>query len=347
MLCFRCKQKQLQKLWCRVLGFLVKHYHFRYFLNGINNLFLFIELNTVLTVITEFDRFTNIEIAGVRFFQSQQQFYECRFSDTVVSHDPQLLIPSKNIVEILQYNQIVKLLANIICLKNFRTDIWRLYIQFDRWIITAEFGFFIQFVKGIYSVFRFRATGLWLTSHPIKFRTQQVFNLRQLCILCRYALFAFRQIVVIITLIGIYLTHVNFYNFRADFIKEIPVVRNHQQWNTASFQIVFKPFNHFNIQMVGRLIQYQQFRFIDNHFCKCYPLDLSSWQFFDRLIQLSNFQLGKNLLNALFIIPGSYSIHLVDCRTDFLRISRLYRFLIAANGGCRFIRQWQTRFYHT
>jgi hypothetical protein len=61
-------------------------------------------------------------------------------------------------------------------------------------------------------------------------------------------------------------------------IKEIAVVCHHQQRHFAASQVIFQPFHHIEIEMIGRLIQNKQFGIIDEGIHQCHTFQLSSRQ---------------------------------------------------------------------
>ena len=60
-------------------------------------------------------------------------------------------------------------------------------------------------------------------------------------------------------------------------------------------QIVFQPFGHIQIQVVGRFIQYQEVGFIDQYIGQGHTFQLATRQLSDSLIEIPNFELGKDL----------------------------------------------------
>ena len=73
----------------------------------------------------------------------------------------------------------------------------------------------------------------------------------------------FLQVIAIISLILIDLTIIYFNDFGTDTVEEVTVVRHHEQTEVCAAQVIFQPFSHIKIEMVGRLIQNQQVRLSD------------------------------------------------------------------------------------
>ena len=98
----------------------------------------------------------------------------------------------------------------------------------------------------------------------------------------------------------------------ADPIQEITVVRHHQQAQLRTFQITFKPFYHFQIEMIGRLIQNQQIRFGNQYISQGHPFKLPARQCGNLLIERMDFQLRQDLLRPVLVIPGFFLLHSVE-----------------------------------
>ena len=69
-------------------------------------------------------------------------------------------------------------------------------------------------------------------------------------------------------------------------IKEITVVRNNDVRPVVILQKILQPFNRRNIKVVRRLVQQQQIRFAEQHFCELNFRFLSAAQNTDRSINL-------------------------------------------------------------
>ena len=197
----------------------------------------------------------------------------------------------------------------MIRLKYLAADVRRFYIQLHIVVVETLLGHLLQLIKSIFPVTRFVPSGLWHTAHPLKFSAIQIIGAFYLYRLCFDAFFALFQIIAVITFVLVYPAVVYFDNLRANTIKEIPVVRYHQQSKVGTAQIVFQPFGHIKVKMVGRLIQYQQIRLGDKRIGKRHALQLSAGKRLYLLVEITNFQLGKDLLGLLFVLPGLLLIH--------------------------------------
>ena len=89
---------------------------------------------------------------------------------------------------------------------------------------------------------------------------------------------------------------VEFQDDAAHTIQEIAVVSHHEQRLVAPREESFEPFYHLQVEMVGRLVEYQQVGFQYEHVSQCHALLLSSAQLPHGLLQVANLQLGQDLL---------------------------------------------------
>ena len=86
-------------------------------------------------------------------------------------------------------------------------------------------------------------------------------------------------------------------------------MRHHQQSEVGAAQIIFQPFGHIQVEVVGRLIQYKEIGFGDKRIGKRHTFQLSTGQRLHLLIEIADFELGKNLFGFLLILPGLLMIH--------------------------------------
>ena len=151
----------------------------------------------------------------------------------------------------------------MIGLKDLTTNIRCFYIQLYIIIIKALFSHFFYFIESVLTIFSLVCTGLWHSSHPVKFRAIKIIGTFNLCIRSLNTFLPLLQIIAVVSFILIHLTIVYFYNFGADPIQKITVMRYHQQTKVGTAQILFEPFRHIEIKVIGRLIQNQQIRLSD------------------------------------------------------------------------------------
>ena len=92
-------------------------------------------------------------------------------------------------------------------------------------------------------------------AHPIKFRTIEIIGTFYFYALRFDTLLAFFEVIAVVTFILVDLLIVYFDNLGANTIKEVTVVSHHQQAKVGTTQVIFQPFGHIQVQMVGRLIK--------------------------------------------------------------------------------------------
>ena len=97
-------------------------------------------------------------------------------------------------------------------------------------------------------------------AHPIEFRTVKVVGTFYFYTFSFDTFLTFLEIITVVTFILVDLLIVYFNNLRTNTIKEITVVRHHQQTKIGTTQIIFQPFGHIQVQVIGRLIKDKQIR---------------------------------------------------------------------------------------
>ena len=78
----------------------------------------------------------------------------------------------------------------------------------------------------------------------------------------------------------------------AHVVEEVPIVGDEQQCDTASRKVAFEPLNHADVEVVGRLVENEKLRIVDEELCKSHTLHLSARQFAGLLAEINDFQLG-------------------------------------------------------
>ena len=149
-------------------------------------------------------------------------------------------------------------------------------------------------------------------AHPVQFRTIKVVGTRHLGIRCVDTFLTFLQIIAIVPFVSIYGTVVQFQYDGTNPIQKITVVCHHQQTQLGTFQITFKPLYHFQVEMIGRLVQNQQIRFGNQHIGQGHPFKLPARQRRNLLIERMDFQLRQDLLRPVLVVPGFFPLHPVE-----------------------------------
>ena len=262
-----------------------------------------------MRVVAETHCLTYVQRTAVGFFQSHQNLDEGGFTRTVVAHDTHLLVAGKDVGEIIQNLQVAEAFAQVVGLENLGADVRSLDIQFHIRVVRALLGHLLQFIEGFFAVTGFVAACLRHTAHPFQLCAIQVVGTGNLRIGRFDAFLTFLQVVAVVSFVGVQLTVVYFNDFRAHTVQEIAVVRHHEQAQAATVQVLFQPFRHVQVEVVGRLIQNQQIRFGNQDIGQCHALQLPARQISDFLGEIADFQLRKNLLGTPFIIPRLFVFH--------------------------------------
>ena len=170
-------------------------------------------------------------------------------------------------------------------------DIGCFHIQLHIVVIKTLFSYFLQFIESLFAITRFMPTSLRHTTHPFQLCAIQIVGAGDLDIRCINTFLPFLQIITIVSFILINLTIVYFNDFGADTIQKIAVVRHHKQTEVGAAQIIFQPFSHIKIEVVGRLIQDQKIRFSDKGVGKCHTLQLTTGKVLYLLVEITYLQL--------------------------------------------------------
>ena len=116
-----------------------------------------------------------------------------------------------------------------------------------------------KLLKALNASLRFRGSGTRTALHPSQFYAQ---DRLALALTGKRHIFAFClqfQIFRVIRRIGIELSLIQFDNLVGHALQKIAVVRHHDQRAGKGLQHFFQPGNHLAVQVIGRLVQNQQF----------------------------------------------------------------------------------------
>ncbi len=113
-------------------------------------------------------------------------------------------------------------------------------------------------------------------AHPFLFCTEQVACFVDYCIPVGNPFFAFGQIIGVVAGVREQAEFVNFDNLIAYPVQKVTVMCDHEQRAICFSQVIFQPFGHFNVQVVGRFVKNQKFGIADEDFCQTNPFFLSS-----------------------------------------------------------------------
>ena len=329
-----------------IVVFLVKIDVFRHIAHGINHAFALVKVHPFLAVMGKFHRLADFEVAAVGLDDVEQQFDERGLAHTVVTHDAQLLVAGKRVVEIVQDHLVTVALVHMVGREDFLADVGALHVQFHLPVVAALLGAFLQVIEGVDAVLCLVGACLRLAAHPVQLGAQQVAGPFHLGILGLDALGALFQVVVVVAAVGEDAVLVHLQDAVADVVQEVAVVGHHQQGHTAALQVVLQPLDHVDVEVVGGLVQDEHLRLIDEQAGQRHTLDLASAQFLDRLVVVGDLELGENLLEAFLIVPCHIGIHRLDGCCHGIAVAGAQGLLIGMNGSRARVVAMQARVEH-
>ena len=299
----------LQELRCRQLLAVAQFYDFGNVLHYINHFHLLVKLQAVLRVVTEADRLANVQRTAVCLLQPHQYLDEGRLARTVIPYDTHLFVTGEDVGEIIQNLQVTKGFVQMVCFEYLAAYVRSLDIQFDVVVVETLLSHLLQLVKGILPIACLVPAGLRHAAHPFQLCAVEVIGTFYLHSLGLDTLLALLQIITVIAFILINLPVVYLYDFGAYPVEEITVVRHHQQAEVVPAEIFLQPLRHIEVEVVGRLVQYQQIGFSDKGIGKCHTLQLPAGQMFYVLTEITYFKLRQNLFRLLLVLPSFFMVH--------------------------------------
>ena len=117
-------------------------HHFQYF-------HLLIKCQSILTVITELNSFTNVKTAAVGFYLPQKHFQKSGFSRSVFPDNAHFFVAGKGVIEIIQNGEVFVAFADVFRFKNFRSEVTRFYTEFHVVRYQVLFGPFFNVLKTV------------------------------------------------------------------------------------------------------------------------------------------------------------------------------------------------------
>ena len=235
----------------------------------------------------------------------------------------------------------------MVCLEYLAADIGCLDIELHIVVVEALLCNFFQFIEGILPISCLMPAGLRHASHPLQLGTVEVIGAFHFYGFGFNTLFALLQIITVITLILVYLAVVYLYNFRANAVQKVTVVRHHQKAEIVATQIFFQPFRHIKVEVVGRFVQYQQIGFSDKGIGKRHTLQLAAGQVFHLLVEVTDLELRKDLFGFLFVLPGFLMVHTHQYFVQSGMAFRLHATLIFLNQLNGAVAMMETGFEHS
>ena len=265
-------------------------------LHHIDHLLLLVELQTLLGEIAETHGIANVEPSAVGWHKTKEQSDERGLSRAVVAHDAHLLEAGEVIIEVLEDYLVVESLRYILALEDFAADIDITRLETHLTFLDALFGNTLQLIERLLTIASLMASGLRHAPHPLQFGAVEVVGSGNLRPTVVDALLALLEIVAIVAPIGVDRLVIEFEDDRADTVEEETVVGDHQQGLVAAVQEAFEPFDHLQVEVVGRLVEDQQVGLGNEHISQSHALLLSAAELSHRLREVADLQLGEDLL---------------------------------------------------
>ena len=172
---------------------------------------------------------------------------------------------------------------------------------------------------------------LWLTAHPVKLLAHEVTCACRLCRQVLQALLALLQEIAVVALVAVHTAVVNLNYLVAHIIKEIAVVRHHQQAAAHTREILFEPLHHLKVKVVRRLVKNHQLRLLNEHRSQRHTLLLPARELLHGLVEILYLQLCEHLLSAVLIVPCLQAVHLLHKVLQVAVVTGLNGSLIARN----------------
>ena len=237
-----------------------------------------LELQTFLAIVPIFGCFTNVDLACSGLDISSDQVQEGGLPATVLTGQTYAVAFLERIGERGEDGLSGNRKSSAFQLQYFVALSCNLHTQFYLVLLAWTLGFLLQVIEGFDTSLRFRTACLRLPAHPFKFLAPQVSGLIRCKDFIRLPLCFLLQEEGVVTLIGIDLALIELTDFRTDIVQKIAVVRYQENGLTSRCQELFQPFNRFDIQVVGRLIQDIDIRLIDQELGQSQSLLLSTAQ---------------------------------------------------------------------
>ena len=106
---------------------------------------------------------------------------------------------------------------------------------------------------------------------------------------------------------------------------------HHQQCGARTLQVVLKPLDSGDIQVVGRLVKNQEIRLRDNGPRQRQTLALTARKVVDTLVGIGQPEAGKELFQTVLVVPGMRLVHFMHNAFGCCRIARSQIRVIAAH----------------
>lgn len=140
----------------------------------------------------------------------------------------------------------------------------------------------------------------WRTPYPLQLAAQDIVHFGSLCIVIVDALLPLFQIVLVISPVCIDCPVVEFHHSIAHIVQEIPVVRHHQQGAARMPEIILEELDGVDVQMVGRLVHYEEVRLGRQHHCQRHSLHLPAREILHQTVRTES-EIGDELFDSQLV----------------------------------------------
>ena len=178
---------------------------------------------------------------------------------------------------------------------------------------------FLQVVERIYAALRLARTGLRRAAHPFQLVFQQLAVTFCSGTLHFLTFTALPDIIVEIAVMGIHHALIEFKNLITHTVKEVAIVGHHEQCHARLSEEFLQPLHHLHVEVVGRLVEDEEIRLVQQYQGQSQTLHLSARQFINHLFQVvdgKTSQILPCLKMLLFVKVGQQVRNPRPCRIN-------------------------------
>ena len=238
----------------------------------------------LLVYVSYFYGFSYFEFTFINFFQSHNQAEQSSFTGTVRTNDSHNTIRRQHKVQVVEQQLVAIRLCYMLRLDNL--------VSQTRTVRNEDFQFFFlflhifiqQLIVRIQTGFTLCLTCLRSHTYPFQLTFQCLTTLAGSLFFHFHTLGLLFQPARVITLPWNTFTTVQLQNPSSHMVKEVTVVCYSNHRTFILLQVLFQPVDTFCIQVVGRLVQQQDVRFLQQQTTESYTTAFTSRQIFHRLV---------------------------------------------------------------
>ena len=176
-------------------------------------------------------------------------------------------------------------------------------LELDRSLLHAVFGRLLDVVKSMNSGLALSGAGLRRLPNPLQFPSVQIFGSLGRRPLGLQALLFLFQVIGIAAVVAVQRLVLQFQNPVAHRLQKVPVVGDHQESKRGVSKRGFQRFNQVQIQVVGGLVQQNDFRLLDKQTRQRQTFALTTGQVFNGKIRQGQFHLREHGAHFRLGIP--------------------------------------------